>query len=410
MTFVENIKQGLSSIRANALRATITCLIIAVGIAALVGILTAIDGMRLAVSGTFSKMGSQSFIIRNSGTLQRRGGPENAVNYKPLKMKEAESFQRKFTFPCKLSLHQIATGTAKARFEGKETNPNIAVQGVDDNYLEISGYSIENGRNFTKNDIALSLPLALIGKEVAQKLFGSKNPEGLEISVNAKKYKIAGVMAEMGSTLGRSGGDRVIFIPLYRATMDFSSVEDNVNIDVLVDRVDKLGPAMDEAFLVMRRVRALKVRDPDNFNIEKSDAMANEALSSMSMVTNVGTLIAVITLLGAAISLMNIMLVSVTERTREIGIRKALGSSSKVVRNQFLIEALVICQIGGLGGILFGMGIGNAVSLALGSGFIIPWMWMGVSVVVCMVVGLAAGIYPANKAAKMDPIDALRYE
>lgn len=410
MSLFESIKQGLLSLKANGLRAIITCLIIAIGIAALVGILTAIDGMKNAVSGAFSKMGSQSFLISNSASLRSRRSSETTVDYKPLRLNEALNFQRQFNYPAKLSIHQFAAGTAKVRYNGKETNPNIAVQGVDENYIDITGYSVSTGRNFTANDVALSLPLAVIGKEVALKLFGSKTAVGEEILMDGKRYKVVGVLNEMGSTLGRSGGDRIVFIPLNRIQTDYSKIEDNVNIDVRVDKVEDLEPAMDEAYFVLRRVRGLKVRDPDNFRLEKSDAMAQEAVDSMGNVTAVGTIIAIITLLGAAISLMNIMLVSVTERTREIGIRKALGSSADAIKRQFLIEAVVICQIGGIGGIVLGMAIGNGVSLALGSGFIIPWLWMFVSMIVCTAVGLAAGIYPAIKAASMDPIEALRYE
>ncbi|MCC7298533.1 MAG: ABC transporter permease [Bacteroidia bacterium] len=410
MNFRENVNQGLESIRANSLRAVITCLIIAIGIAALVGILTSIDGMKAAVGQTFSKMGSQSFMIRNGNSVRRSGGPDANIDFKTVKQLEAEGFKAAYKFPSKITLHQGISGNAKLRFGEKETNPNVMVSGVDENYLEIMGFDIHTGRNFTNNDIALSLPLAIIGKEVSTRLFGTAAPENKEVSINGQRYLVIGVLAEKGSSLGSSGGDRNVFIPLNRGALDFSSVEQDYDIDVLVEKVEDLPKAMDEAYFTMRRVRGLKVSDPDNFIISKSDAIAKEALESMGMVSSVGTIIAIITLLGAAISLMNIMLVSVTERTKEIGLRKALGASSQNIRNQFLIEAIVICQLGGLGGIILGMLLGNMVAIGLGSGFIIPWLWMFVSALVCMGVGLAAGLYPANKAASMDPIEALRYE
>jgi putative ABC transport system permease protein len=167
---------------------------------------------------------------------------------------------------------------------------------------------------------------------------------------------------------------------------------------------------MSEAYSMMRRIKRLKPEDEDNFVLQQSSAMAKEALENIKMVSGVGTVIAIITLLGAAVSLMNIMLVSVTERTREIGLRKALGATARQVKNQFLVEAVVICQIGGLGGIILGLIIGNLVGAALGAGFVAPWEWMVLALVVCVVVGLLAGLYPAQKAAKLDPIEALRFD
>jgi putative ABC transport system permease protein len=237
-----------------------------------------------------------------------------------------------------------------------------------------------------------------------------KSGLGEVIKVNGKTYRVAGILAEKGSSLGMSGGDRVVFIPVSRSRMDFNNGQENYFINVAVNQINQLDPAMDEAYLLMRRMRGLGSSKPDDFTLTKSDALANDAIDNLKMVTMVGTIIAIITLIGAAVSLMNIMLVSVTERTREIGVRKALGASSSVIRNQFLTEAVVICQLGGLGGIVLGILLGNLVGFGLGTGFIIPWKWMLMSVIVCMIVGLVAGIYPATRASKLNPIDALRFE
>ena len=410
MKLLENIGQGIDAVKSNLLRAFITCLIIAIGISALVGILTSIDAMNFAITKTFSRMGSQSFNIRNTQGVQRHGGPISAAQADAISYIQASRFKRDFQFPSDVSISRNAAMTAKVKHEGQETNPNVRVIGVDENYLKTASYDIAQGRNFTSNDVELALPLAIVGKEIVSSVIPDANAVGKEILVNGKRYRIVGELAEKGSSLGMSGGDRVVFVPVSRSRQDFVDGRENFFINVAVDEVSQLDPAMNEAYLMMRKIRGTGLSGTDNFVLTKSDALARDAIDNLKMVTAVGTIIAIITLLRAAVSLMNIMLVSVTERTREIGVRKALGASSKVIRNQFLTEAIVICQIGGLAGILFGILLGNLVGLGLGSGFIIPWQWMLTAVLVCMVVGLAAGIYPANKAARLNPIDALRFE
>lgn len=410
MKLLENIGQGIDAVRSNLLRAIITCLIIAIGISALVGILTSIDAMNFAITKTFSRMGSQSFNIRNSQGVQRHGGAMPAAQADAITFIQASRFKREFQYPGDVSISRNAAMTAKVKYLGEETNPNVRVMGVDENYLKTASYEIAQGRNFTSNDVELALPLAIVGKEIINSVIPGGNALGKEILVNGKRYRIVGELAEKGSSLGMSGGDRVVFVPVSRSRQDFVDGRENFFINVAVDDVAQLDQAMNEAYLMMRKIRGAGLLGNDNFVLTKSDALARDAIDNLKMVTAVGTIIAIITLLGAAVSLMNIMLVSVTERTREIGVRKALGASSKVIRNQFLTEAIVICQIGGLAGIIFGILLGNLVGFGLGSGFIVPWQWMLTAVMVCMVVGLAAGIYPANKAAKLNPIDALRFE
>lgn len=410
MLIGENIRQGLESLRTNGVRAIITCLIIAIGIASLVGILTSIDAMNSAITRTFTRMGSQSFNIRNSGGIQRHGGPQPTQQSEPITYIQAISFKNNYLFPADISISRNADMTARVSFRSVSTNPNVRVIGIDENYLKTASYEIAGGRNFTSNDVDLALPLAIIGRELKNTLFDGNNTLGSDIIVSGKRYRVVGELAEKGSSLGMSGGDRVVFVPVSRARQDFTAMRENYFINVAVNEIGMLEKAMDEALLTMRRIRSLERNESEDFVIAKSDALAKDAIDNLKMVSAIGTIIAIITLIGATISLMNIMLVSVTERTREIGVRKALGASSSAIRSQFLTETIVICQVGGIGGIILGILLGNLVGLGLGTGFIIPWQWMLTAFAVCMVVGLLAGFIPARKAANLDPIEALRYE
>jgi putative ABC transport system permease protein len=410
--FAENIKQGLGSVKAHATRAVITSSIIAIGIAALVGILTSISAMQIAVTKTFSKMGSQSFTIKNAGGVKRYGEVDDNTR---LTFDEAWEFQKRMegrNSTVALSINADFAG--KASFQSAETNPNVRVIGIDEDYLKTANYELGAGRTFTDNEVTRAVPVVVVGQEIVDKLFPGSDKMGRAINqviaVNGKPYRVVGSLQTKGSSMGMSGGDRVIFVPITRTKRDMKNMQDNCMINVAVDKVLDLDESMSEAYTLMRRIKRLKPGEDENFVIQQSTAMAKEALENIKMVSGVGTVIAIITLLGAAVSLMNIMLVSVTERTREIGLRKALGATAKQIKNQFLIEAVVICQIGGAGGILLGLIIGNLVGVALGAGFVAPWEWMLLAVVVCIVVGLGAGLYPASRASRLDPIEALRFD
>ena len=410
--FAENIKQGLGSVKAHATRAVITSSIIAIGIAALVGILTSISAMQIAVTKTFSKMGSQSFTIKNAGGVKRYGEVDDNTR---LTFDEAWEFQKRMEGKnSTVALSINADFAAKASFQSAETNPNVRVIGIDEDYLKTANYELGAGRTFTDNEVTRAVPVVVVGQEIVDKLFPGSDKMGRAINqviaVNGKPYRVVGSLQTKGSSMGMSGGDRVIFVPITRAKRDMKNMQDNCMINVAVDKVLDLDESMSEAYTLMRRIKRLKPGEDENFVIQQSTAMAKEALENIKMVSGVGTVIAIITVLGAAVSLMNIMLVSVTERTREIGLRKALGATAKQIKNQFLIEAVVICQIGGAGGILLGLIIGNLVGVALGAGFVAPWEWMLLAVVVCIVVGLGAGLYPASRASRLDPIEALRFD
>ncbi len=407
----ENIIIALSTVKSQLLRTILTVLIIAVGIAALVGILTAIDGIKNSINNNFSSVGANTFTIRNRGVnihIGRRG--KRMPRYRIISYEEAFRFRNIFNDKYITSISALATFSATVKYFSNKTNPNVSVFGSDQNYLITSGYEIEKGRNFSEQEILNGSNSVLIGKNLISNLFSNgQNPLDKIISIGNGKYKIIGVLKEKGSSMG-FGGDKNVIIPMNNMRQNFSKPDISYVINILSPSPGELNNVIGEATGLFRIIRKLNLSEESNFEVIKSDNLANMLIENIQYVTLAATLIGFITLLGAAIGLMNIMLVSVTERTREIGIRKAIGANQITIRNQFLIEALVICQLGGLLGIILGILIGNTITLFLGGDFIIPWLWIFMGISLCFFVGIISGIYPANRAAKLDPIEALRTE
>jgi putative ABC transport system permease protein len=407
----ENISIALNSIRANKLRAIITMLIISIGITALVGILSAIDAIKNGINSNFTSMGANTFTIRNADVNIRVGRKgKKARTYPPISYKQALRFKSEFNYPVLTSVSTVAGYQSRLRFENKRTNPNIQVIGGDENYITTAGYELEKGRNFTASEMSGAAHLIILGKEVERALF-EKNRNSLEkfVKVGADRYRVIGVLKTKGSSSG-FGGDKICVIPLSTARQYFGSNRMNFTINVLTNHSQLLDIILNEAKGTFRKIRKIPVTGHDDFDVVKSDNLATMLIGNLQKVTMGATIIGLITLLGAAIGLMNIMLVSVTERTREIGVRKAMGATQSIIRNQFLIESVVICVLGGLIGIIFGILIGNFISMALDTGFFIPWFWIIAGVIICIVVGLLSGYLPAKRASELDPIESLRFE
>jgi len=410
MDNIENVKVALQAIRSNKLRTFLTALIIAIGLMALVGILTSIDAIKGSLNNTFSSMGANSFTIRNRGMGLRIGGKGGRPKSWPvITYREALEFKDKFSIPAMVSVNTFASFAGTAKYKNEKTNPNISVLGADAEYIFTGGYKIAEGRNFSNSELEFGDNAVIIGDELKQKFFSKDNPLDKIITIGSDKFRIIGVFAPKGSSMG-FGGDKVCVIPIFKARQIMTNSNPSYTISVMVDDPTKMDFASGEATALMRKIRDLSIQQDANFEVTKSDAIAETLISNLKFVQIAGVVIGLITLIGAAIALMNIMMVSVTERTREIGIRKAIGANPTLIRKQFLYEAIVICLIGGGIGIFLGIVMGNLLAIAMGASFLIPWGWILLGLVACVATGLASGIIPASKASKLDPVDALRYE
>lgn len=409
--FRENVRIALQTVRTNKLRTILTISIIAFGIMALVGILTAIDSIKNSLTNEFSMMGVNTFTIESrSMNIQIGNKRYRRKNHAYISYRQAEEFKKKFEFPANVSVWTWASGMGVVKYQSEKTNPNIPVLGVDENYIITSGFEMARGRNFSADDIENNRNFAILGSELRDALFKDfEDPIDKIITIGSGKYKVIGILESKGSSMGMSS-DKICLLPYTSVRQYFSWPNRNFSIAIQTFNNEMQDAGISEAEGIFRIVRNLEPQDESDFNITKSDNLVKILLESLGNINFAAIIIGVITLFGAVIGLMNIMLVSVTERTREIGIRKALGAKKRVIRQQFLYEAVVIGQLGGIFGIILGIIIGNLVSVLIGSSFVIPWMIMLGGVLICLAVGMISGYFPAVKAANQDPIVALRYE
>ena len=415
MTLLENIREALRSIRGNLLRTILTALIVSIGLMALVGILTAIDAMRHSLGDTFASLGANSFEMKAKGynNRSRRGGVQDkqypAISYLQASLYKKELTQREPAAIVGVSAR--ISGATEAKANGQKTNPNMEVVAGDENYLRIQSYALTQGRTFSPAELQNGANVVVIGEEIKDKLYPNQNPIGKYLYALGRRFQVVGIFEKSGSNMGGGGADRLLLVPLETGNQLPRQGALTYDVKTATSNAQGIHYLQDQATGVMRAVRHDRLGTEDSFEVESSDSAANTLDEVAGKMQAGGGLIAFITLLGASIALMNIMLVSVTERTREIGIRKALGATARQIRQQFLLEAIVICVLGGSLGIVLGIAMGNASALLIGSSsFLIPWVWIGVGLTICITVGLIAGSYPAGKAAALDPIESLRYE
>ena len=409
--FKENVRIALGSIRTQLLRTILTVLIIAIGITALVCILTVVAALENTLSSDFASMGSNTFNINQYefSNIRRRGGEREIIN-PIISYPEATAFKEKYRFPfTQTSLSFTAVANAEVKYENKKTDPQISVLGIDEHYIVNSGLETTKGRNFTGFDISNNTYSCILGSDFEKELFKDTNPIDKIISIRGAKFKVIGVLKEKGSTFGNCQELRVL-IPLQIGRSLFNQPNIDYSISVMADKKEILDQAIDHATGTMRRIRKLSPVKESNFGISRSDDLINKILSITQYLGISAWVIGIITIFGSSIALMNIMLVSVTERTREIGVRKALGAKRKTIAMQFFIETLVIGQMGGIIGIILGISAGYGIASLLDFDFVTPWTAMFSAFVTTFVVAIVSGSYPAVKASNLDPIEALRYE
>ena len=409
--FRENVRIATGSIRTQLLRTILTVLIIAIGITALVGILTVVSALENTLSSDFASMGANTFNINQyENNSRRRGGGEREIINPIISYPEVVAFKNKYKNPfTETSVSFTATSTAEIKYESQKTDPENTIVGVDEYFMVNSGLETSSGRNFTGFDIQNNTYNCIVGSDFQKGLLKDVNPLDKIISIRGAKFKVIGVLKEKGSTFGNSQDLRVL-IPIQVARSLFTAPNINYTISVMVAQKEMLDQAIDDANNTMRRVRKLNPVQDNNFSVVRSDDLINRILSITQYLGIASWVIGIITVLGSSIALMNIMIVSVTERTREIGVRKALGAKKSTIAFQFFIETLLIGQLGGLAGIIFGISIGYALATAMDFSFVIPWGAIMSAFITSFVVALVSGLYPAVKAAKLDPIEALRYE
>lgn len=425
MNWADSISLAFRTVRGNKLRTGITVAIIAFGIMALVGIITAIQAMNQKFTESFSTMGANSFSVRLKERNIRFGGPrggemklvkkgalkEKKSNLgKPITRDEAEMFVHRYNFPSTKSISLFGNRENLVSYESRKTSPNVTVIGGDEFSLLLNGFSVLSGRNLNRMDITSGRNVCLLGYDVADKLFkqGVEQAVNGVVRINSIPYRVAGVLESRGSSFGFSRDNLVI--TSYKNCEDNFPTGASYVIGVMTNDISLVPAAIGEAEGTFRTIRKLAISEESNFVIDRSDSVAEKAMNSLRFLTLSATIIGLITLIGAAIGLMNIMLVSVSERTREVGLIKAIGGKRKFVSRQFLLEAVMISLGGAFFGILLGIGVGNLFSIFLKTGFVVPWNWVLYGIIICTIVGLLAGFYPAMKAGRLNPIEALRYE
>ena len=426
MKFIATLALAFKAVLGNKLRTLFTVAIIAFGIMALIGIITAIEAMSQKLTESFASMGANAFTIRmktsdvsrgnnrNSDLLlTKKGQKEKKSNLnKAITKNEAKQFVQKFHFPgTTVGVSNFGNRSNIISYKEKKTSPNVTLLGGDENYLPLNSYTLLEGRNFTPNEIGSASKVCIIGSDIAQNLFGNDKAKanGKIISINNLPFLVIGVLQAQGSTFGFSK-DNMIITGFEIVTQYFSTANQSYTIAVKSNDLNTINTVMGEAEVLFRGIRKNTVLESSNFTLTKSDSVVEKAMNNILYLRIAAIAIGLITLLGAAIGLMNIMLVAVVERTKEIGLIKAIGGKSKNVRQQLLAEAVIISILGAIVGIILGILLGNVASAIMSTAFVIPWVWILLGISICTLVGILAGLYPAIKAGKLNPIEALRFE
>jgi len=408
MAFSEIFRLSLTALRTNKLRSALTILGVTIGVFSVIGVMTALSVIQGSIESGLSFLGSNIFQLAKYPTISTSDPEEKYANRRSITLEEAREFERLMAGEAATICFKMVDG-GKAASYGRVKVQGQTLVGTNEHFLVANSYTLGYGRNLSPEDVALARSVVVVGPNIQKKLFANESPIGKTIKLNERPYQIIGVFAEKGSSFGQSQDDLVI-VPITRFLGDFGRVNRTVNIAVQSSSQATYNQTLDKAIGAMRSARGLKLGEDNDFEIYSNDTLVS-AFAEIAGTIRIGAfVVSVIALLAAGIGIMNIMLVSVTERTREIGVRKAIGARKEDIVRQFLIEAVVLSELGGLLGILFGVIGGNGVALWLDIAMVFPWDWALIGLIVCSLIGTGFGWYPAFKAAALNPIEALRFE
>ncbi|MFI5144722.1 MAG: ABC transporter permease [Ignavibacteria bacterium] len=411
MNLKDSIISALTSIRSNKLRASLTLLGIIIGVFSIIGVMTLLDALQKGIDSGLSQLGSNTFQVQKFPALFT-GGPgkwRKYENRKDITLEQAFRLKELATEYKFIGLEDWAGGKT-VKYDKYQTNPNISIGGVTTEFLATNSYTLEGGRFFTEQDINTTRMICVLGTDVIDKLFPNTNPLGKTVEADGFKLEVIGTLASKGQNLGQSS-DNLVLVPIRTMDKMYGARKNrSVNIAIMAESKEKYEETMEHIIGVMRTVRKLGPGDENDFEIFSNESLIREAANFTVYFKYGAGVISFISLVAAGIGIMNIMLVTVTERTREIGIRMAIGAKRSNVLMQFLFEAIILCEFGGVAGIVIGIGAGNLMGSILHTPISIPYDWVLIGLLVCSAIGILFGTYPAYKAAKLNPIDALRYE
>jgi putative ABC transport system permease protein len=408
MLTLEILRLAFSSLRANKLRSALTMLGIAIGVLSVIGVMTIISGMRSSIETGLNVLGANSFQISKWPPFFSPSTWEKYRNRRDVTYAVAHRFKDLIGDEARVNL-QIGRGGQTVIYRDRKTNPNVPIIGTDENFVTAFNYDVIAGRNFGAEDVEYGRPICILGSDVAKRIFPDEDSLGKLIRINGQNYTVVGVLAPKGTSFAGNPDNRVL-TPITRFLVIYGRAWRSIGINVQAPNQASLTDTQEKAVGVMRLVRGLHPEDPNDFEVFSNESLI-EAFNKIADVVAIGALIvSAIALLASGVGVMNIMLVSVTERTKEIGIRKSIGAKKQSILIQFLAEAVALSVIGGLIGVLVGVGGGDGVALAMNTPVTFPWMWAGIGLLVCGGIGIGFGLYPAWKAASLDPIEALRYE
>jgi putative ABC transport system permease protein len=406
---LEIIRMAWSSLGANKLRSALTTSGISIGIFSVICVMTTISALQSSIESGLTWLGSNTFQFSKYPSGFNTFGDDRFKNRPNVTYRNFLDFERSIGDVPEMLCPKTFDSGVQALFENRRTNNNLVICGTNRSFITANQFAIGEGRNLSDEDVEFARSVCVIGQQILQRLFPRGGALGQIIKLDSKNYEVVGVFAQKGGAFGQSD-DNFVIIPITRFFENYGSKNRTVNIAVTARNQALYDRTMGLAVGAFRKARELKPEDPNDFELYGNDSLANAFRNIAGSVRIGAFVISTIALVAAGVGIMNIMLVSVTERTKEIGVRKSLGARQRDIRSQFLLEALFLCLLGAVVGIVLGVVVGNAVAVWLQATLVFPWAWAAAGVLVCSLIGLIFGLYPAQKAASLDPIEALRYE